>query len=137
MVRNGIFKYYVYSLYGMLDYLDRMGDVTVHISLYLTIDDSINDVEGIKEYEFQRYCRMIDVIFINSNFCGGERTFDGKVVYEFRGKQPLVFNAAKESLFYRLATIFFPRIVKMLNKKYIKKYNKLHNILLLNHVALI
>ena len=133
-VRNGSFIYKVFSIFEVLDFFNKMGDTTVHISLDITAKEWLKDCNHSKELKFKEYCKMLETIYENINFCGGEKTFDGEVLYHFNNENPSVFVAEKESMWYKIVSMVSPRITRWLNNIYKEKYKNLHGIILLNHV---
>lgn len=77
IIKNGRFKYKIFSFYEVLDFFNRMGDVTVLLTLDET--EALHDVE----YKFVDVCNMAQTIYPNIMFCGGYRTFDKKRLFEF------------------------------------------------------
>lgn len=139
IVKNGIFSYSVFSLYDVFDFLNKQGDVIVHISFNVNGDECCDNRYYSMERKFMEYCKIIETIYDDIRFYGGERLFDGKVIYTFEKEtlnpKPLVFNVANYSFAYRIASIISPRLTRKMNKKYKEKYWKLHGFLLLNHVG--
>lgn len=133
-VRNRCFIYNVFSIYEVMDYLNKMGDTIVHISLEITASEWIEDTANAKETKFKEYCKILETIYENIRFCGGNRTFDGENLYQFKNSSPSVFVAEKESIWYKLVSMVSPKFTRWLNGKYKKKYSSLHDIMLLNHI---
>lgn len=133
-VRNRCFIYNIFSIYEVMDYLNKMGDTIAHVSLDVTASEWVDDTTKTKENKFKDYCRTLETIYENIRFCGGDRIFDGENLYQFKNTSPSVFIAEKESIWYKLASMVSPKITRWLNDKYKKKYSSLHNIILLNHV---
>lgn len=138
IVKNGVFSYEVFSLYEVFDFFNKQGDVKVHISFDVNGDECCDNEYKSMERKFIEYCRIIETIYGDIMFYGGERLFDGKIVYSFKKEEtegkPLVFNAHESSLLYRIASVISSKLTKRMNEKYKEKYGRLYGYLLLNHI---
>lgn len=126
IIKNGIFKYTVFSFYEVLDFFNRMGDVTVLLTL-----DEFKSSRSV-EYKFTDICNIIETIYPNIRFCGGYRTFDKKKLYEFNyekknGMPKIVFN---NSWVFK----YLPFISSLKNKQMIRKHSTRDGYLMLNYV---
>ena len=135
IARNGNFRYSIFSLYEILSYFDKKGDVTVRISFEATLSDLINDSEYRRiEEKFIQICKIIESIYPNINYFGGYRRYDNKVLYEFRYETengtPNIIDITRNSWLYRK----LPILSSIRNRYNIKKYEKQDGFLLLNFV---
>lgn len=135
IVRNRNFRYSIFSLYEILSYFNKKGDVTVRISFEATLSDLINDSEYSRiEEKFVQICKIIESIYPNINYFGGYRSYDNKVLYKFRHEAengaPNIIDITVNSWLYRK----LPILSSIRNRYYIKKYEKEDGFLLLNFV---
>ena len=135
IVRNRNFRYSIFSLYEILSYFNKKGDVTVRISFEATLFDLINDSEYSRiEEKFIKICKIIETIYPNINYFGGYRSYDNKVLYKFRHEAengaPNIIDITVNSWLYRK----LPILSSIRNRYYIKKYEKEDGFLLLNFV---
>lgn len=135
IVRNRNFRYSIFSLYEILSYFNKKGDVTVRISFEATLFDLINDSEYSRiEEKFVQICKIIESIYPNINYFGGYRSYDNKVLYKFRHEAengaPNIIDITVNSWLYRK----LPILSSIRNRYYIKKYEKEDGFLLLNFV---
>ena len=70
-----------FSLYEILNFLDRRGDTFVRFSL-----EEDSEKEPVKAEKFAKLCRIIEEIYQNIVFFGGMSTVDGKLLYSFKNK---------------------------------------------------
>ena len=87
-VRHGRIAYKIgYTVFfNMLDFLEEKGDCYVRI---LCEEDSFAKNDPIvidKEKCFIEDCRYIESMYDNIKFCGGNRKYDWKVLYNFKNK---------------------------------------------------
>ena len=135
IVRNRNFRYSIFSLYEILSYFNKKGDVTVRISFEATLFDLINDSEYSRiEEKFVQICKIIESIYPNINYFGGYRSYDNKVLYKFRYEAengaPNIIDITVNSWLYRK----LPILSSIRNRYHIKKYEKEDGFLLLNFV---
>ena len=135
IVRNRNFRYSIFSLYEILSYFNKKGDVTVRISFEATLFDLINDSEYSRiEEKFVQICKIIESIYPNINYFGGYRSYDNKVLYKFRHEAengaPNIIDITVNSWLYRK----LPILSSIRNRYHIKKYEKEDGFLLLNFV---
>lgn len=135
IVRNRNFRYSIFSLYEILSYFNKKGDVTVRISFEATLFDLINDSEYSRiEEKFVQICKIIESIYPNINYFGGYRSYDNKVLYKFRHEAengaPNIIDITVNSWLYRK----LPILSSIRNRYYIKKHEKEDGFLLLNFV---
>jgi len=123
-----------FSMYEVLEFLERYGDVTVRLTLDEGLDKYNYDASKSLENKFKNTCKIAETIYRGINFVGGYRIYDKKQIYQFRGKEPNVIDVDKESIFYSIVSRLFPFMRKRLNEKYIDKFKYDNGILLLNFV---
>ena len=135
IAKNENTKYSIFSLYEILSYFDKKGDVTIRISFDVTVSDMVNDSEYNRiEEKLVNTCKIIETIYPNINYFGGYRTCDGKLLYKFRYETengiPNIIDKANCSWLYRK----LPILSCFRNRYNIKKYKKEDGFLLLNFV---
>ena len=134
-VKNGSYKYPLFSFYEILNFLNRKGDATVIISLDVSKYEYLMNVNmGRIVEKFIEKCRIISTIYEHIAFCGGYRQFDKKVIYNFRNKVSDIICAEDLSRKYKLISIFCPNLLRKMNKKYIEQYKDSNDIILLNYI---
>ncbi len=134
IIRNGIFQYKIFSFYEVLDFFDKMGDVTVLITLDETEKESLNKKTSGVEYKFSDFCRIIETVYPNVMYIGGYRRFDGKKLYQFEYEKvngmPKIINGCQNSWIYRI----FPFLSKKKNSYFIKKHQSEGGFIMLNFI---
>ena len=135
IIKNGKYKYSIFSLFEILNYLNKKGDATVNISFDASLDDVTSDVEYDRiEDKFLHMCKIIETVYPNIQFLGGRRTYDKKVMYLFENERvngiPIIINKSYNSWIYKA----FPVLIGIKNRRNIKKYEKEDCFLLLNFV---
>jgi hypothetical protein len=135
IAKNGKFKYSIFSLYEILNYLDKKGDVTVKITFGASLNDSKSDIEYLRiENKFMQICKIVETIYPNINYIGGRRAFDDKLLHEFNYEKehgtPKIIYETSNNILYKL----FPILLAMKNKKSIQKYENENIFLLLDYV---
>lgn len=131
IARNGNFKYSIFSLFEILSYLDKKGDVAIRITFESNFSDLIHDDEYKRILEkFVQVCEIIEVIYPNINYFGGYRSYDGEVLYKFKYE---VENGASNIIDVPKNS-WLPILSCIKNRYYIKKYEKEEGFLLLNFV---
>ena len=135
IARNGNTKYSIFSLYEILNYFDRKGDVAVKITFESTFNDVVSDSEyrRIKE-KFVQVCKIIETIYPNINYFGGYRSHDHKVLYNFKyemdnGVPNIIDKTGNSWLSKRI-----PILSCLKNRYNIRKYEDEDGFLLLNFV---
>lgn len=138
VVRSGNAIYSIFSFYEILDFFNKMGDVTLLITFNETLDDKVLDYNNSKEKKFVETCNVIQTIYKDIRLCGGYREFDKKVLYEFdwekKNGMPNIMAPDNWSRTYRFIQKWCPFLVKRFNKYYIKRYNNFNGFLLLSYV---
>lgn len=135
IAKNGNTRYSIFSLYEILSYFDKKGDVTIRISFDATVSDTVNNSEYNRiEEKFVNTCKIIETIYPNINYFGGYRICDSKLLYKFWYERhngiPNIIDKANCSWLYRK----LPILSCLRNRYNIKKYEKEDGFLLLNFV---
>ena len=135
IARNGNRKYSIFSLYEILGYFDKKGDVTVRITFESSLSDLINDGEYNRIInKFVQMCNIIETIYPNIKYFGGHRSCDDKELYSFNYEKsngtPKIRDKANNSWLYSK----LPILSSIRNRYNIKKYEKEDGFLLLNFV---
>lgn len=135
IAKYGSHKYSIFSLYEILNYLDKKGDVTIRITFEAYVDDILGDVEYRRiEEKFIQICNVIETIYPNIKYFGGYRAYDKKKLYVFNYEKengiPSIIDIANENWLYRA----FPILSSITNRKNIVKYENEDAFLLLNYV---
>lgn len=137
IVKNGTYKYPLFSFYEILDFFNKKGDVMVLITLEKGDSESQERMETI-ERRFTESCRAIETIYEHIKFCGGYRQEDKKRLYSFAWEEeneiPTIINPFEDSKFYRFVSRWCFWLIGKLNKRYIKEYDKSNVVLMLNYV---
>ena len=138
VIRSGNTLYPISSFYEILDYLNKMGDVTILVTLDETFEEHMYDSNGRIEKKFKENCHIMETIYKNIMFCGGYREFDKKVIYEFRWESingtPKIMAPDEWSKPYRFAQKWLPFLIKRFNNMYIKRFNDFKGFLMLSYV---
>ena len=138
VVRSGNAIYSIFSLYEILDFFNKMGDVTLLITLDETYDEYMLDYNHAIENKFKESCRIIETIYKNIMLCGGYREFDKKHLYQFDWERdngmPKIMAPDEWSKVYRFIQRWCPFLLKKLNRYYIKKYEHFNGFLMLSYV---
>ena len=138
MIKNGAYKYTVFSFYEILDFFNKKGDVSVLITLDTPFGyESETRMEAI-ERRFIATCGIIESIYGNIKFYGGYTQETKEKLYRFawetKNEMPPIVNPSEWSRLYRFVTKWCPWCIGKLNRKYIEKYDKEHGVLMLNYV---
>lgn len=139
VIKNDGMTYKIFSLYQILDFFDKMGDVSVLVTLNESFDDYVydGDIHTI-EKKFIENCKAFETIYENIMFYGGYREFDKKQLFKFTWEEQhdeiSVIKPDDWSIIYRLVQRFCPFLVRKLNKAYIEKYDKFQGFLMLSYV---
>lgn len=138
VVRSENTIYTVFSFYEVLDFFNKMGDVTLLITLDETCDDYVLDYKHVIENKFKEFCHIIETIYKNIMLCGGYREFDKKHLYQFDWERdngmPKIMAPDEWSKVYRFVQKWCPFLLKKLNRYYIKKYEYFKGFLMLSYV---
>jgi hypothetical protein len=138
MVKNGKYEYPLYSLYQILDYMNRRGDVSVIITLDAEFRDRMMESYAGVEDKFKEICNILDTIYKDIFFFGGTRKFDNKLLYEFRKREDCnmtdTIYPEDWSPIYRFVSKWMPFLIGKMNNMYIKKFKDKHVFLMLNYV---
>jgi hypothetical protein len=135
IIKNGSFRYNLFSFYDILKFFNDREDVTLRITLDTSLNEKLNASEYNKvERRFGEMCKVIENIYPNIRYIGGYRKYDKKVLYNFEWEQmygtPTIIDGTSNSLIYRL----FPILATYSNRKKIRKYKNKDCFLLLNFV---
>lgn len=132
VIRSGNTLYPISSFYEILDYFNKMGDVTLLITLEETFED-----ERI-EKKFYEHCNIIETIYKDIMLCGGYREFDKKQIYRFnwqeRNNMPKIMAPDDWSVVYKFVQRWCPFLIRKLNKYYIERYKDFKGFLMLSYV---
>jgi hypothetical protein len=124
--------------YEILDFFNKMGDVTLLITLNETLDEYMLDYNHAIEKKFIESCRIMETIYKDIMFCGGYREYDEKQLYEFEWEKkngmPNILAPDDWSVAYRFVQKWCPFLVKKFNKYYIEKYDNFKGFLMLSYV---
>ena len=138
IAKNGKCKFPLLAIYEILDFFNKMGDVTLSLTLDESFEERMDGDSVSVERKFTEFCKLIDRIYSNIKLCGGYRRYDKKMLYEFDGvegnEMMRVVNPDKGSMLYRFISRFCPRWIRKLNKKYIEEFKNENVYLLLNYV---
>lgn len=139
MVKNNAYEYSLFSLYQILDFFDKRGDAVLNVTLDVSFADHMASNYQRVEDKFKEVCHVIDSIHHHIVFLGGDRKFDGKVVYKFKKRESNydnfeVISPAEWSPVYRFVSRWLPFLIGGLNRKYIEKFKDKHVFLVLNYV---
>ena len=135
IIKNGKYKYNLFSFYEILKYLNDKGDVTLNVVFEASLYDKDNDIEYKRiEKKFTEICGIMEVIYPNIRYIGGYRKYDGEKLYTFKYEAengtPNIIDMSNNIWLYR----FFPILSSFRNRYYIKKYKNENGFLLLNFV---
>ena len=86
--KYGRIEYQTFSVYEVLNYLNRQENVYVRIVLEDTNPNKPKSVLAEKESRFYDYCCKIERLYYNIKFFGGYREFDSKKIYHFKNDCP-------------------------------------------------
>jgi hypothetical protein len=135
IAKNGSVRFSIFSFYEILDYLNKMGDAKVLVTLDESFEESLGNGSLSVEKKFKEMCYIIETIYPHIAFFGGTRKFDDKVLYPFDWEKtngrPIVVWGKDLSLWYRLFSRLVPRVM---NKKILKEYEKTNGYLMLDFV---
>lgn len=138
VVRSENAIYSIFSFYEILDFFNKMGDVTLLITLNETLDEYMLDYNHAIEKKFIESCRIMETIYKDIMFCGGYREYDEKQLYEFEWEKkngmPNILAPDDWSVAYRFVQKWCPFLLKKLNRYYIKKYEYFKGFLMLSYV---
>lgn len=135
VIKNGSVYYNTFSLFNVFDYFNKMEDVTVKITLDISLDERLGDAYNSIQKKFIEYCNMIETVYPSIKFIGGRRRYDGKRLYLFKYEKengtPFIVEGFDE---FSWIDRLFPFISARKNKKLIEKYKDEHGFLMLNFV---
>jgi len=138
LIRSGNVIYPIFSMYEILDFFNKKGDVTLLITLDETCEEYVLDSNHSIEKKFKESCRIIETIYKDIMLCGGYREFDKKQLYQFDWERdngmPKIMAPDEWSKTYRFVQRWCPFLIKRLNKHYIKEYDKFQGFLMLSYV---
>lgn len=138
IIKNGIYQYIPFSLYEILSFFNRQGDVVVMINLDETFEEYMSNRHEDIERKFKEYCKVIESIYENIMFCGGRRLFDGYTLYKFtwenKNDMPRLIYHEEQSRIYKFLSNRLPILSSIFNRKLIKKYENEHGYLMLNFI---
>lgn len=138
MIRSGKAVYSVFSFYEILDFFNKMGDVTLLVILDETCEEHILDGKDAIVNKFIESCRIMETIYKDIMFCGGYREYDEKQLYEFEWEKkngmPNILAPDDWSVAYRFVQKWCPFLVKKFNRHYIRKYDNFKGFLMLSYV---
>lgn len=139
LIRDIGYKQSLSSLYQILDFFEKRGDVILNITFDASFTDQMSSNYQKKQDKFKEICHVIDNIYHNIIFVGGSRNFDGKVIYEFKKRENNyasfeLISPSKWSPVYRFVSNWLPFLIGGLNKKYIEKFKDKHVFLVLNYI---
>ena len=84
---NDGIEYLTFSVYEILNYLNTKGDCSVII----TFEDTIMDGHNLRMMDrFKEYCSMIERIYTNIRFFGGNSHLTGRCIYRFTNERVFV-----------------------------------------------
>ena len=135
IIKNGKYKYNLFSFYEILKYLNDKGDVTLNVVFEASLYDKDNDTEYKRiEKKFSEICGIMEAIYSNIRYIGGYRKYDGEKLYTFKYEAengtPNIIDMSNNIWLYR----FLPILSSFRNRYYIKKYENENGFLLLNFV---
>lgn len=135
IIKNGDYKYDLFSFYEILKYFDEKGDVTLKVTFEALPKDKTYDNDyGRIENKFIEMCRIVETIYPNIRYIGGNRKYDGEKLYTFKYEAengtPNIIDMSNNIWLYR----FLPILSSFRNRYYIKKYKNENGFLLLNFV---
>lgn len=135
VIKNGNVYYNTFSLFNVFDLFNKMEDVTVRLTLDISLNERLSDAYNSIQVKFVEYCNMIETIYPSIKFIGGRRRYDGKRLYHFKYEKengtPFIIEGFDE---FSWIDRLFPFIPAMKNKKLIEKYKDEHGFLMLNFV---
>ena len=139
MAKNSVYEYSLFSLYEILDYFDKRGDVVVKVTLDATMENFMSNEYKRIENKFKDICYIIDGIYKNVIFTGGTRLFDNRQIYTFKPRKSnyrdmKVISPVEFSPVYRFVSKWMPFLIDRLNRKYIEKFRDKRVFLVLNYV---
>jgi hypothetical protein len=126
VIKEGECVFRAFSIYDVISFFNRMEDTTVEINL----DDEVS-IE--KENKFKEYCKILELVYQNVRFCGGKRKCDNQIIYHFKHGTPNLINF-NDKWWYRLITLTNLKMVKLINKRIIKKYHSFDGFIVLNDI---
>jgi hypothetical protein len=120
-------------MYEMFDFFNKREDVTINISLDVSLDEHmLHDATNI-EAKFIEFCNILERIYEHINFCGGYRRFDEKNLYKFNGDMPNTICPSEWSWPYRFVSKWCPFFIRRFNNMYIERYERRHGVLVLDY----
>ena len=133
VAKNGKYIYPIEGIYEMFDYFNKREDVTINISLDVSLNEHmLGDAPSI-EARFIEFCNILERIYKHIKFCGGYRKFDEKNLYEFNGDTPSVICPSEWSWFYRFARKWCPFLLRRFNDMYVERYENKTGFLVLDY----
>lgn len=131
-INNEPYIYHGIFNYGKVDYNDfkLLNDNNCYLRVMLESNSKMKD-QIIQEQQFITFCNELKQKYPNIKFFGGNRKYDGKVVYNFKTAYPSLIDlySSVTSLFdndnkyLRVLDDWFPRLYALLkNKKNLKEY---------------
>lgn len=133
VAKSGKYIYPIKSIYEMFDYFNKREDVTIEISLDVSLEEHMkNDAPSI-EARFVEFCNVLERIYKHIHFYGGYRKFDEKNLYQFSGDAPCIIRPADWSWFYRFSRKWCPFLMKRFNDMYIERYENKTGFLVLDY----
>lgn len=135
VARNGKILYDLFSLFNVFSFFNKMGDVTVRVSLDITMEERMcnNDYDAIKT-KFISTCNMLETVYPDIMYIGGYKTYDKSRLYTFKYEkehgEPLIIDECNRKWYDWV----FPFIVARKNREMIERYENEHGFLLLNFV---
>lgn len=139
MVKNNAYEYPLFSLYQMLGFFDRKGDVMLRVTLDASFEDRMKEDYKRVEDKFCEVCHIIDTIYKRILLCGGTRRYDGRQIYEFKERESIygcveVISPEEWSPMYRFVSKWLTFLIGHFNRRYIEKFKSKHVFLVLNYV---
>ena len=138
VVKSGKNTFPLTTLFEIMDFFDKMGDVIVRITLESSHDDYMSTSTPSVEAKFKETCHMIEVIYKNVGLCGGRRKFDDKLLYDFDWEKkhgmPVTVCPSDWSKVYRFVQKWCPFFIKKLNQFYVERYKGNNCFLMLDYV---
>lgn len=134
VAKNNKYIYPINNIYMMLDYFNKMEDVTINISLDVSLEEHmLNDAPSI-EAKFIEFCNFLERVYNHINFCGGYRKFDGKVLHDFNRNMPDMICPSDWSWPYRFIRKWCPFLIGKFNSMYIERYKNKNGFLVIDYV---
>lgn len=138
VVKSGKNTFPLTTLFEIMDFFDKRGDVIVRITLESSHEDYMSTSTPSVEAKFKETCHMIEVIYKNIGLCGGRRKFDDKLLYDFDWERkhgmPVTICPSEWSPIYRFVQKWCPFFIKKLNQFYVERYKGNECFLMLDYV---